>query len=421
LSQKLAQPPETIDREKITNTDQGIDNRLVFIMSIACAISVANLYYSQPILANMGNTFHVSFGQSGLIATVGQLGYALGLLLIVPLGDLYNRRTLIVCLLGLVTLALIATAAAPSFILLTLASLAVGVTTVVPQVIIPFAASLAPVNRRGRVVGTIMSGLLIGILGARTISGVISAYLGWRAVYWIAAALMIILAIVLRFLLPQDRPHQSMNYGQLMRSLGNLIRTQPALREASLFGALAFGAFSAFWVTLGFYLQTPPYHFGSDVTGLFGLVGIAGALAASFVGKLADKRDIRQTTGLALGVLLLSLLVIWFTGEWIWSLIIGVILLDLGTQSTQISNQARVYTLKVDAPSRLNTVYMVTYFIGGSLGSLIASYGWAQAQWNGVCGCACVMVLCALGIFFVNGRRNKKRAETVQVEGSVVE
>jgi predicted MFS family arabinose efflux permease len=313
-------------------------------------------------------------------------------------------------LLGLVTLALIATAAAPSFAFLMLASLAVGMTTITPQIIIPFGASLAPINKRGRVVGTIMSGLLIGILVARTVSGLISAYLGWRAVYWIAAALMVILAIVLRFLLPQDHPHPSMSYRRLMSSLGGLIRTQPVLRETSLFGALAFGAFSAFWVTLGFFLQTPPYHFGSDVTGLFGLVGVAGALAASFVGKLADRRDIRHTTGVALGIVLLSLLVIWFTGQWLITLVIGVILLDLGTQSTQISNQARVYTLNVDAPSRLNTVYMVTYFIGGSLGSLIASYSWTLGQWNGVCGSACAMVLCALGIFFINGRRARKSA-----------
>lgn len=388
-----------------SGTAPTMDRRLVWIMAIACCISVANLYYSQPILADMGRSFAISVDQAGFIATAGQLGYAVGLLFIVPLGDRYNRRTLIVYSLIAVTLALIAVALAPTITLLYIASFAVGVTTVVPQLIIPFAASLAAPQERGRVIGTVMSGLLIGILLARTVSGFVSAQFGWHAMYWVAAAMMIVLAVIMRFLLPADNPSSSMSYLQLLRSLWGLVRTEPALRDASILGALVFGAFSAFWVTLGFFLEGSPYHYGSSITGLFGLVGVAGALAASVVGKMADRMEARRINGLAIIIVFVSFGIFWLLGLQIWGLIVGVVLLDLGAQANQVSNQSRIYSLNPEARNRLNTVYMVTYFIGGSLGSALGTYGWGLAKWPGVCAIGILLLVLALVVYFINGLR----------------
>ncbi|MBO0782657.1 MAG: MFS transporter [Ktedonobacteraceae bacterium] len=374
-------------------------------MAVACALSIANLYYVQPLLADMGQSFHTSADQMGVVATLMQLGFATGLLLVVPLGDRYNRRTLIVGMLGVVTLALILVALAPTVTVLVVAGFVLGFATVVPQIIVPLAASLAAPFERGRVVGTVMSGLLIGILLARTVSGIIGAYLGWQAVYWGAAGIMIVLALVLRFLLPEDRQRSTMGYGQLLRSLGSLIRTEPVLREAGIFGALVLGAFSAFWVTLTFFLQTPPYHYGSEVAGLFGLVGVAGALAASGVGRFADRFNVRYATGIALLIELCSFLCMWLTGYWLWGLIPGVILLDLGTQAAHVSNQTRIYSLNPAARNRLNTVYMMAIFIGGSLGSFLGTWGWSLAGWNGVCGVGVIMLVAALVVYAINSKR----------------
>ncbi len=402
MSNELVQQPGSA---AVGQAAPPLDRRLVWIMAIASALSAANLYYVQPILADMGRGFHVSVNQMGFIATLMQLGYAAGLLLIIPLGDRYNRRGLIVSMLIAVTGALVLVATAPSITVLAISSLAVGVTTVVPQLVIPLAASMAAPYERGRVVGTVMSGLLIGILLARTVSGTISAYLGWRTVYWVAAGLMVALAIVMRLLLPNDGRRSTMSYWQLLRSLGGLVRAEPVLRESSIFGALTFAAFSTFWVTLAFFLERPPYHYGSEVAGLFGLVGVVGASAASLVGRLADRFDARYTVGAALLIVLAAFACMWLTGYWLWGLVIGVILLDLGVQSNQVSNQTRVYSLNPEARNRLNTVYMVTYFIGGSLGSYLGTLGWSIAGWNGVCAVGCALMIIALAVYVVNGRR----------------
>lgn len=382
-----------------------INNRLMWIMAVASGLSVANLYYIQPVLAEIGRTFHVSVNQVGGVTTTAQIGFALGLLLIVPLGDIYNKRRLIVSMLVAVSISLVAVALAPTFPILLVASLALGLTTVIPQMIVPFAAILANNHERGRVVGTVMSGLLIGILLARTVSGFISAHLGWRAVYWIAAGMMILLAIVLRMALPQDRSQgKTLNYGQLLASLVDLARSEPLLREVGLFGAMVFGAFNVFWVTLAFFLETPPYHYGSEVTGLFGLVGVVGALAASVIGKLADRMEARHLTGILLLISLSCFGVLALLGHWLWGLAIGVILLDLGVQGAHVSNQTRIYRLDEHIRNRANTVYMVPYFIGGSIGSFLGAYSWSVAGWNGVCAAGALLIAVALGVYVLNSR-----------------
>jgi predicted MFS family arabinose efflux permease len=297
VEREVGYKPQRTSAQVGEQTTSGIDRKLVWILAIASALAIGNLYYIQPLLADIERSFAISESAAGLIATLTQLGYALGLLLIVPLGDTFDRRNLVSLTLLAVTVSLLVTAIAPSIQLLAIASFAVGMTTVAPQIIVPFAASLAPPRERGRVVGMVMSGLLIGILLARTVSGFIGAAFGWRTMYWIAAAMMFVLAPVLRVMLPKERPKARISYPQLLRSLWGLFRSEWVLREACLFGGLVFGAFSVFWVTLVFFLETPPYHYGSEVAGLFGLVGIVGALAASISGKIADRIDARIITG----------------------------------------------------------------------------------------------------------------------------
>ncbi|MBV9387714.1 MAG: MFS transporter [Chroococcidiopsidaceae cyanobacterium CP_BM_ER_R8_30] len=372
----------------------------VWVMAITAGIAVANIYYNQPLLADMGRSFHASTQYVGFIPTLTQVGYALGMFLFVPLGDLVERRRLIATMLATTVCALAAAAVSPSIFCLAAASCAIGITTIVPQLILPFAANLAKPQERGRVVGTVMSGLFIGILLARTVSGYIGASLGWRAVYWIAAGLITVLTGLVLGLLPKSQPSLKLSYWKLMQSLLELIRSQPVLREASLIGAMSFGAFSAFWSTLVFLLEKPPYHYGSEVAGLFGLVGVVGATAAPVVGKLADKRSPRLTVGIALTVSTTAFLVFWLFGHQLWGLVVGVILLDLGAQSVLVSNQARIYSLLPAAQSRLNTVYMVSYFAGGAVGSMLGTYSWSCLQWNGVCLVGLLMLVVAFATFF---------------------
>ncbi|KLU61340.1 putative transporter [Peptococcaceae bacterium CEB3] len=393
---------------------EPLSRRLLWLMAIACALSVANLYYSQPLLADMALTLHVSARASGGIPMLTQMGYALGLFLFVPLGDMKERRFLIVALLFAVALALLGVAAAENLTLLSLMSFLLGATTVVPQLIVPLAVQLAAPDEQGKVVGTVMSGLLFGILLARTVSGLIGQHFGWRAMYVIAAGLMCGLALLLRLGLPESKPAATLSYPQLFRSLRKLFLAEPELREASVMGGLLFGAFSAFWTTLVFFLRQPPYHLGAQGAGLFGLAGVAGAAAAPLAGRLADRKprtsrrrpqarpesdSARRVAGIAVLITLLAFALFTVAGKEIWGLILGVILLDLGVQSTQISNQARIYRLRPDAKNRLNTVYMVTYFLGGALGSWLGSFAWSAWRWTGVSTAGSTMVLLSLAVW----------------------
>ena len=380
---------------------RAVSRGLVWLMAAAAGLSAANLYYHQPLLGDIGRTFQASDRALGLIPTVTQVGYALGLLLIVPLGDSLERRRIIVLMSALVSLALVGVAVAPDLPWMVAASGLVGVTTVVPQLLVPFAASLAPEASRGRVVGTVMSGLLIGILLSRTASGFLGVRFGWRAMFWIAAALMLVLTGVLRLTLPKQPVSATLPYPALLRSLGGLVREEPVLRLHSLLGALTFGGFSAFWSTLALHLQAMPQHYGPQVAGLFGVVGVAGAVAAPLAGRYADVRGDRRINALAIGILLLSFGVLGVVGQWLWGLALGVILLDLGAQANHISNQTRVYALRPEARSRLNTVYMVTYFAGGASGAWLGSLAWSRWGWSGVCavgGAMALMGLVALGL-----------------------
>lgn len=370
---------------------------LVWLMAAACGATAANLYYNQPLLGEIGRALGGGGSRLGLVPTLTQVGYAAGMLLIVPLGDSLERRRVTVTMTVLVSLALVGAALAPTLPLLTAAGFAIGLTTVVPQLLVPFAAHLAAPEQRGRVVGTVMSGLLIGILLSRTAAGFVGTHLGWRAMYWLAAGLMLALALLLRLALPAQAPAAPLSYPALLRSLGTLAREEPALRLHAALGALSFGAFSVFWSTLALYLESLPAHHGPQVAGLFGVVGVAGALAAPLVGRYADAYGgVRRINAAALGALLLSFAVLRLLGHGLWGIALGVVLLDLGAQANHISNQTRVYALRPEARSRLNTLYMVTYFAGGALGSWLGTAAWGRWGWTGVCAAGAGLALAAL-------------------------
>nr|WP_207731450.1 MFS transporter [Clostridium botulinum] len=354
-------------------------------MSIACGLTVANLYYIQPLLADIAKTFHVSQLSIGFAAMLTQIGYAIGMIFILPLGDIKEKRKLIVIMLLCSIIALMSMFFASNIYILTISSFAVGFTSIIPQLIITLAAQLSTPQQRGQTIGTIMSGLLIGILLSRTIGGILGGYFGWRAVYLIAAIMMLTLMLILRKLIPLYEPISDIKYTQLLKSMIHLIKTEPILREASINGALMFSAFSAFWTSLIFLLESSYYNMGAEAAGLFGLVGIIGALAAPIVGKLADKKGSRFAIGICIIVVIIAYLFFFLFGFKIWGLILGIILLDLGVQSCNVSNQARVHSLNEKTRNRLNTVYMVSFFLGGALGSFLGSYSYSHFGWYGVC------------------------------------
>jgi len=372
-----------------------------WVFTITAGLTVANLYYNQPLLADIARSFGVATARVGIIATLTQIGYAIGLLLIVPLGDITERRRLITLTLVGVTVALAIAAGARNFALFAFASLLVGAATITPQIIVPLAAGLAQPAERGTVVGQIMSGLLVGILGGRVIAGIVGGWLGWRMVFVLAAAVMLALAVIVPRWLPRTLPSSSASYRALLRSLGPIVRDEPVVRDAALLGALAFASFSAFWTTLVFRLQLAPLHYGSAVAGSFGLLGIAGALAAPVAGRLADRVSPRRTVGIVMVVNAVGWIVAWLAGSTIVGLAATVVLLDAGTQAAHISNQARIYARPAVAHSRYNTVYMVTYFVGGAAGSVLGAWAFNVARWTGVCVVGIGFITIALGILAI--------------------
>jgi len=375
---------EAINNDNTKNTNV-LTKLLILIMAITCGLTVANLYYIQPLLGDIAKSFNVHEVSVGSAAMLTQIGYAVGMIFILPLGDIKERKNLITIMLLFSVISLFTMAFSQNIYMLIISSFAVGFTSIIPQLIIPLAAQLSNPNERGKIIGTVMSGLLIGILVSRTISGLIGNYFGWRVVYIVAAIMMIILTLVLRKVIPITNPVSEVRYFDLLKSLPKLIKNEPILREASLNGALMFAAFSAFWTALTFLLESPHYNMGSQAAGLLGLVGIVGALAAPLVGKLADKKGSRYVIGICIIIVSLSYILFLILGFKMIGLIIGVILLDLGVQSSNISNQARVHSMNEEKRNRINTVYMVSFFLGGSLGSFLGSSAYSNFGWVGVC------------------------------------
>ena len=365
-------------------TELNPGSTLLLVMAIAAGVSVANLYYAQPLLNTLATDFKVSEGIAGTIITMTQLGYALGLVLLVPLGDLIERRRLIANVSLAAVVALVAAAMSPKLFWFDIACLFIGGTAVVAQVLVPFAAHLARDEDRGRVVGRVMSGLLMGILLARVASGLVSDVLGWRGVYWIAAAMLLFQAFVLARVLPAEPPQSRQSYPALLLSILYLLRDEPLLRRRIVYGMAVFASFSVLWTGLPFLLAPAPYHYSDSVIGLFGLLGVAGVLMASFAGHLHDLGHSRLATGSSLVLVILGFVIM---GTWpyhVSAIAVGIVLLDLGVQGTQILNQSTIYTLRPEARSRLTTAYMTCFFIGGAIGSATAAASYTRFGWSGV-------------------------------------
>jgi predicted MFS family arabinose efflux permease len=366
--------------------EQGLMSRsTVWLMATTVGVVVANIYYAQPLLADIAQSFGLTVTRAGAIAMLSQAGTATGMFLFVPLGDKFERRSLITILLLGACIALALFAAAPNVPCLAVASFAVGAFSANVHVVVPFAAHLATEKQRGRVVGAMVGGILFGVLLARTFSGSLGALFGWRAVYGIASVAMLLLAAVVRTHLPTGYPALVISWPDLMRSTLRFARQHASLRESALLGAMSFAAFSAFWTTLIFLLESPAYHYGSAVAGLFGLVGAAGAAGAPAFGHLAHKHGPRATIRVALWLSMISFILMGLLGKHFAGLIVGVVLMDLGIQLAHVSNQTRIYSIDPAARSRLNMVYMFCYFIGGGSGSYLGAVCWHRAGWPGVC------------------------------------
>ena len=373
-----------------------IKQRLVLLMAVATGLAVASNYYAQPLLQTLAETFGVDVRSAGLVVTVAQLSYAAGLLFIVPLGDRLERRGLIVGLYVACAAGLLVSAMSGSFPVLLLGTLVTGLCSVSAQVLVPYAATLAAPQERGRVVGTVMSGLLLGILLARTISGLLAGAGGWHTVYWVAAGLMLCVAVLLHRGLPRHPGNSSLSYPHLIGSVITLLRDEPVLRAKAVLGGLIFAGFSVFWTTLAFLLAGPDYGYGTAVIGLFGLIGAAGALAANLAGKLSDRGHGTLASWGGLVMLLASWLLMWAAPHSLWLLVVGVLLLDIAVQGVHINNQSVIYQLDASARNRITSAYMTCYFIGGALGSSIGTLAYARAGWPGVVMAGAVLALAAL-------------------------
>lgn len=375
----------------MTKTTPGLSPALILLMSVATGLAVASNYYAQPLLDTIARAFDLSASSAGFIVTAAQLGYAAGLLFLVPLGDMFERRMLIVSMTLLAAGGMLITASSQSLTMMIIGTALTGLFSVVAQILVPLAATLASPEKRGKVVGTIMSGLLLGILLARTVAGLLASLGGWRTVYWVASVLMVIMALALWRGLPKVKQENHLNYPQLLASVFSLFTRDKLLRTRAILGCLTFANFSILWTSMAFLLAAPPFNYSEGVIGLFGLAGAAGALGARPAGGLADKGKSHMTTSAGLVLLLLSWAAIWYGHVSVLALIVGILVLDLTVQGVHITNQTVIYRVKPEARNRLTAGYMTSYFIGGAAGSLISASAWQHAGWTGVCAIGAIV------------------------------
>lgn len=367
------------------NQQPSMSHALALLFATACGMSVANIYFAQPLLDQLSNEFGINHSIIGVVITITQIFYGLGLLLLVPLGDLLNQRRLIVGQMLLSTTALVIVGTASSSIVLFAGMALVGLLAVVTQTLVAFAATIASPTERGRVVGIVTSGIVIGILLARTFAGILTDVAGWRSVYLFSAALMLLMVFMFIKMLPNvEREVKSLSYPQLIRSVLALFIQERTLRVRSVLAMLIFADFSILWTSLVLPLSTPPIALSHSAIGAFGLVGVAGALAAARAGKLADQGYGQRTTGIALALLLISWLFISYIEQSLIALVIGIVLLDLAVQAIHVTNQTMILPLHTEARSRLTAGYMVFYSIGSAGGSIASTQIYVHFGWGGV-------------------------------------
>ncbi|WP_419735465.1 MFS transporter [Pseudomonas sp. COR18] len=379
--------------------NKPLSTALILLMATATGLAVASNYYAQPLLHTIAQQLGLSMATAGTIVITAQLSYGAGLLLLVPLGDLFEQRRLIVVMTLISAIGLLISAFAPGLPWLLLGTALTGLFSVVAQVLVPMAASLTPPEQRGRVVGTLMSGLLLGILLARTAAGALSSFGDWRAIYLLAAGLMFVCALALSRALPHHRQNAGLSYPALLGSVFRLFVEEPVLRLRAVLGLLSFCLFALFWTPLAFLLANPPYGYSDGVIGLFGLAGAVGAMAANLGGRMADRGKGEFATTIGLLALLLSWLPLGFAGHSLVALLAGVLVLDFAVQLVHVSNQNAVFKVRPAARNRLNAGYITCYFVGGALGSLLGAQLWGPYGWNGIVVAGGLISALALGIW----------------------
>ena len=360
-------------------------------LGLACAVGVGSIYYNQPLLAVMGSSLHQTPQAMGFVAVATQVGYAAGILSFVPLGDITDRRKLMMRMYACVSVALLIAGMAHSLAVMIVASVLIGLMAAVTHIVLPMAPEFVPSERRGQAIGTVMTGLLLGVLLARSFAGWVGRVAGWRTVFFAAAIMNVAFVPILYRMMPRRTPTQAMTYRATLRSLWTLFRDEPLLREAGVLGGIAFAAFSCFWTTLTFLLSKH-YGMGPGLAGTFGVVGAAGAAVAPLAGRISDRHGARYVLTVAGAVITASYAWIWaceylhLSTAWHMALLVlGVLVLDSGMQMTQVGNQTRIFGLADSARSRLNTIYMTIYYVGGAQGSALGTLAWSRWEWNGVC------------------------------------
>ncbi|WP_225446580.1 MFS transporter [Paenibacillus rhizovicinus] len=385
-----------------------MSRRLALLFAIACGLAVANVYYAQPLLDVISSEFDIGRSSAGILITITQVSYAIGLLLLVPLGDLMNRRWLIPGQMFLSVIALIAIVLSPGPGVLLSGLAVVGLLAVVTQTLVAYAASLAAPSERGRIVGLVTSGVVIGILLARSAAGLLTDLAGWRSVYLFSSVCMLITSVTLLRVLPQEHRKVSLSYIQLLRSVMVLYREEPILRVRSLLGLLIFTAFSIFWTSLVLPLSMPPQSLSHSAIGAFGLAGVAGVLGATRAGRLADRGLGQHTTGIALALLLVSWLPISYANQSLTALVAGILLFDLAVQAVHVTNQSMILKVRPEARSRLTAAYMIFYSAGSAMGSIASTRLYAYAGWIGVCRLGAGVSALALLLWAVTKRRSRE-------------
>lgn len=378
--------------------NQGLPASLLWTLAIIAGISVANLYYNQPLLNRISRDLQTSEFTANLIAMITQIGYAIGLLFIIPLGDLFKRKTIILINFTVLVVSLLTISLTPYIHLILFASLLTGICSVMPQIFIPIAAQFSTPETKGKNVGMIVSGLLTGILASRVVSGIIGEYLGWRFIFFVAAGMMVICVIIIMRVLPDMPCNFKGRYSDLMKSLFSLVMEYPQLRISSLRAGIAFGSFLALWTSLAFKMEQAPFFAGNNIVGLLGLCGIAGALTASYIGNYVQVLGVKRLNYIGCGLIFSAWFSLYSGQNSYVGIIIGIFIIDIGMQCIQLSNQTTIFSLSPKAANRINTIFMTTYFIGGSIGTLLAGIFWHWFGWQGVVGTGITLATCSFMI-----------------------
>lgn len=375
---------------------------MILLFAVAVGVAVGNLYWAQPLLANIAAALNISQSAAGILITVTQLGYASGVFFLVPLGDTLNRNRLIPVVMAAASIALFGCGVAPGYTLLMLSLTAVGFLTISGQLLIPLAGDLATDDQRGHVIGSVTSGGLTGILLSRTVSGMLGDAMGWRSIYFLAGAVTLILSIILALRLPRERKTKAVGYGSLLLSIFTTVRSHRSVQITLVLGACCFSVFTMFWTSLTFLLSAAPYSYSTTQIGLIGFVGLAGALAARRAGKLHDKGWSVAATGAGLLLGIISLVIAGVSDGSIYLLLLAILLIDIAIQGINVLNSTRLFTIVPEARSRLNSAFVVSCFLGGSVGSMLAGILWQAGGWYLVTAGELILMAVALMFWIFN-------------------